>query len=51
MLDSSPIIAILRGVRPDEVVEIGEALFANGITRIEVHSTRPRRRLSRSRGW
>ncbi len=41
MLDSSPIIAILRGVRPDEVVEIGEALFANGITRIEVPLNSP----------
>lgn len=41
MLDSSPIIAILRGVRPDEVIAIGEALVENGITRIEVTLNSP----------
>ncbi|MGV6849650.1 MAG: 2-dehydro-3-deoxy-6-phosphogalactonate aldolase [Marinibacterium sp.] len=33
---SREIIAILRGVRPDEVLVIGRALVAQGITRIEV---------------
>ncbi len=38
---SRPIIAILRGVRPDEVAEIGEALLAAGINRIEVPLNSP----------
>ncbi len=41
MLEPSPIIAILRGVRPDEVVAVGEALVENGITRIEVPLNSP----------
>lgn len=35
------IIAILRGVRPDEVAAIGEALVAAGIDRIEVPLNSP----------
>ncbi|KFG89507.1 2-dehydro-3-deoxy-6-phosphogalactonate aldolase [Sphingobium herbicidovorans NBRC 16415] len=36
-----PLIAILRGVKPDEVVAIGEALVASGITIIEVPLNSP----------
>ena len=36
-----PLIAILRGVKPDEVVEIGEALEAAGIAIIEVPLNSP----------
>jgi len=36
-----PIVAILRGVRPDEVVAIGEALVAAGIALIEVPLNSP----------
>lgn len=36
-----PLIAILRGVRPDEVVDIGEALIAEGFSRIEVPLNSP----------
>ncbi len=36
-----PLIAILRGVKPDEVVEIGEVLVAAGITLIEVPLNSP----------
>lgn len=38
---SREIIAILRGVQPDEVVEIGRALMDEGITRIEVPLNSP----------
>ncbi len=38
---SWPIIAILRGVRPDEVLAIGEALVAAGVDRIEVPLNSP----------
>jgi 2-dehydro-3-deoxyphosphogalactonate aldolase len=36
-----PLVAILRGVRPDEVVAIGEALVAAGFTLIEVPMNSP----------
>jgi 2-dehydro-3-deoxyphosphogalactonate aldolase len=36
-----PLIAILRGVRPDEVVNIAEALFEAGFTLIEVPLNSP----------
>ena len=38
---SCPLIAILRGVRPDEVVAIGEELAAAGFTLIEVPMNSP----------
>lgn len=38
---SCPLIAILRGVRPDEVVAIGEELVAAGFTLIEVPMNSP----------
>jgi len=36
-----PVIAILRGIRPDEAVGVGEALVASGITVIEVPLNSP----------
>ncbi|MDB4892288.1 MAG: 2-dehydro-3-deoxy-6-phosphogalactonate aldolase, partial [Gemmatimonadetes bacterium] len=40
-LDRLPLIAILRGVTPDEVVEIGEALATAGFAIIEVPLNSP----------
>ncbi|MGC1303084.1 MAG: 2-dehydro-3-deoxy-6-phosphogalactonate aldolase [Caulobacteraceae bacterium] len=36
-----PIVAIIRGVRPDEVEAVGEALFAAGVRVIEVPMNSP----------
>ncbi|NND71091.1 MAG: 2-dehydro-3-deoxy-6-phosphogalactonate aldolase [Rhodothermales bacterium] len=38
---SRPIIAILRGVKPEEAVDIGHALIENGVTTIEVPMNSP----------
>jgi 2-dehydro-3-deoxyphosphogalactonate aldolase len=40
-LDRCPLVAILRGVRPDEVEAIGDALLAEGIAVIEVPLNSP----------
>lgn len=41
LLSECPLIAILRGVKPDEVEEVGEALFEAGIRIIEVPLNSP----------
>ena len=41
-LERMPLVAILRGVRPEEVVAIGEALLEQGIAIIEVPLNSPR---------
>lgn len=40
-IGARPLVAILRGVRPDEVEEIGEAIFEAGISWIEVPLNSP----------
>lgn len=40
-LGECPLVAIIRGVTPDEAVEIGQALFENGIRIIEVPLNSP----------
>ena len=40
-LKQCPIVAILRGVRPDEIVAVGDALIEAGITIIEVPLNSP----------
>ena len=40
-LTTCPIVAILRGVKPDEVDAIGDALIEAGITVIEVPLNSP----------
>ncbi|MCM8530300.1 MAG: 2-dehydro-3-deoxy-6-phosphogalactonate aldolase, partial [Lentisphaeraceae bacterium] len=41
LLNSVPIIAIIRGVRPDEAVAVAEALYAGGIRAVEVPLNSP----------
>ena len=36
-----PLVAIIRGVKPDEVVAIGEALYAEGVRLVEVPLNSP----------
>lgn len=40
-LSAMPVVAILRGVRPDEIEAIGEAIIAAGITILEVPLNSP----------
>jgi len=40
-LDSLPLVAILRGLRPDEALDIGRALVAESFTAIEVPMNSP----------
>ena len=40
-LGRCPLVAIIRGVTPEEAVEVGEAIFAAGIRIIEVPLTSP----------
>lgn len=40
-LNEMPVIAIIRGVKPDEAVAVGEALYAAGIRIVEVPMNSP----------
>ncbi len=40
-IDALPLIAILRGIRPDEAIELGKALFASGLRILEVPLNSP----------
>ncbi|MDY6922653.1 MAG: 2-dehydro-3-deoxy-6-phosphogalactonate aldolase [Pseudomonadota bacterium] len=40
-LDALPLVAILRGLKPDEAVEVGEALLAAGLPCLEVPLNSP----------
>lgn len=40
-IEPPPIIAILRGIRPDEIIDIADALFEAGIRAIEVPLNSP----------
>ena len=40
-LAEAPIIAIIRGVRPDEVLDVAEALYAGGVRVVEVPLNSP----------
>lgn len=40
-LSAMPVVAILRGVRPDEIEAVGEAIIAAGITILEVPLNSP----------
>jgi 2-dehydro-3-deoxyphosphogalactonate aldolase len=41
LLDQVPLVAILRGVTPDRVVEVGQALYDSGVRAIEVPLNSP----------
>ena len=41
VFDEAPLVAILRGVRPDEVVPIAEVLYATGFRLVEVPLNSP----------
>ena len=45
-LDALPLVAILRGLKPDEAVDVGEALVAAGFTCLEVPMNSPEPLLS-----
>lgn len=44
LLQKTGLVAILRGVKPDEIVAIGEKLYAAGFRLIEIPMNSPGRR-------